>query len=50
MERWERAVSEVSLVEDPTPQQESEQESSVLDLLQDVTQVGFMFGFVFFEK
>lgn len=46
MERWERAVSEVSLVEDPTPQQESEQESCVLDLLQDVTQVKLMFRFL----
>ncbi|KAL0267253.1 UNVERIFIED_CONTAM: hypothetical protein PYX00_009580 [Menopon gallinae] len=39
MERWERAVSEVSLVECPTPQQEFEQQSCVMNLLQDVTQV-----------
>lgn len=41
MEKWERAVSQASLVEmDSSPQQESEQESCVLNLLQDVTQVG----------
>lgn len=41
MERWERAVSEVSLVECPTPQQEFEQQSCVMNLLQDVTQVRY---------
>ncbi|KAK6636587.1 hypothetical protein RUM43_010249 [Polyplax serrata] len=40
VEKWERAVSQASLVEmDSSPQQESEQESCVLNLLQDVTQV-----------
>lgn len=39
MEKWEKAVSEASLVEEASPQQESEQENYVLNLLQDVTQV-----------
>ncbi|EEB13729.1 conserved hypothetical protein [Pediculus humanus corporis] len=39
VEKWERAVSEASLVDESTQFEESEQENYVLNLLQDVTQV-----------